>query len=93
MATYNIEVPDAGKIGKYSVNDEDYDIEINKITNERISKSESPAFIEMIKFAGAIADGTIDISEEKKGKIPKLDELINFNKKLGFGKVSFYILP
>lgn len=69
MATYTIQVPDMGGVKTYTVSNENYDIKIQEITQDRIHKSGSPAFAEMVAVTNAIADGQITFKNGVPGGI------------------------
>jgi len=77
MATYTIQVPDMSGVKIYTVSDKNYDIKIQKITQERIRKSGSTAFAEMVAATNAIADGQIAFKNGIPGGIEELDKHID----------------
>lgn len=89
MATYIIQVPDNGVVKTYNVSDEKYNIKVQKITQDRISKSGSPSFAEMVAVTGAIADGQITFKNRVHDGIKELDEFIGMTSS---GFVAFYIV-
>lgn len=89
MAVYTIQVPDFGKVKTYNVSDENYDIKVLKITQDRINKSGSPYFAEMVAKTGAISDGQITFKNGVPGGIKDLDDLIGMTSS---GFVAFYII-
>ena len=89
MATYTIQVPDAGEVKIYTVSDENYDIKIQKITQERIRKSGSTAFAEMVAATNAIADGQITFKNGAPGGIEDLDKHIDISMN---GFLAFYVV-
>jgi len=82
-----IHVPANGKVYEFEVNDEYYDIEIHKISEQTIN--ESQATREMVTATGATHQGTIKFKDNMHGSIEELNKLIDeqFNKKYG---LAFY---
>jgi hypothetical protein len=89
MAIYTIQVPDRGVTKTYTVSDENYDIKIQKITQERIHKSGSRAFAEMVAATNAIADGQITFKNGVPGGVEDLDKHINISRD---GFLAFYVV-
>jgi hypothetical protein len=89
VAIYTIQVPDMGGVRTYTVSDENYDIKIQKITQDRIRKSGSSAFAEMVAVTKAVADGQITFKNGIPGGIKELDKHIDISLN---GFLAFYVI-
>jgi len=89
MTTHTIQVPDMGGVKTYTVNDTNYDIQIQQITPELIRESGSRYLAEMATVTNAVAQGTIAFKHGVPGGIKDLDRHIACSMS---GFLAFYVV-